>query len=49
MYRAYYPMYFDPTYLLVIVGVLLCTLADASMQSNTPTITSRYVGSKYIG
>ena len=33
MYRAYYPMYFDPTYLLVIVGVLLCMLASARVRT----------------
>ena len=29
----YYPMYFDPTYLLVIVGVLLCMLASARVRT----------------
>lgn len=29
----YYPMYFDPTYLLVILGVVLCMLASAKMNS----------------
>ena len=33
MYRAYYPMYFDPTYLLVIVGALLCMLASARVRT----------------
>ena len=33
MYRAYYPMYLDPTYLLVIVGVLLCMLASARVRT----------------
>ena len=30
----YYPMfYFDPTYMLVIVGVIICLLASAKMRS----------------
>ncbi len=29
----YYPMYFDPTYMLVIIGVVLCMLASAKMNS----------------
>lgn len=29
----YYPMYFDPTYILVIFGVILCMLASAKMNS----------------
>lgn len=29
----YYPMYFDPTYMLVLVGVVLCMLASAKMNS----------------
>ena len=29
----YYPMYFDPTYMLVILGVIICMLASAKMNS----------------
>lgn len=29
----YYPMYFDPTYMLVLVGVVLCLLASARVKS----------------
>ena len=29
----YYPMYFDPTYLLVLVGVVVCMLASARVNS----------------
>jgi len=29
----YYPMYFDPTYFLVIIGVVLCMLASARVNS----------------
>ncbi len=29
----YYPMYYDPTYLLVLVGVVLCLLASARVNS----------------
>ena len=29
----YYPMYFDPTYLLVVIGVVLCMLASARVNS----------------
>lgn len=32
-YPIYYPMYFDPTYLMVIVGVVLCMLASARVNS----------------
>ena len=28
MYRAYYPMYFDPTYMLVLIGVVICLAAS---------------------
>ena len=33
MYRAYYPMYFDPTYVLVLIGVVICMIASAKMNS----------------
>lgn len=29
----YYPMYFDPTYMLVLLGVVLCMAASAKMNS----------------
>lgn len=29
----FYPMYFDPTYLLVLVGVVICLLASAKMNA----------------
>ena len=29
----YYPMYFDPTYMLVILGVIICMMASAKMNS----------------
>ena len=29
----YYPMYFDPTYFLVLIGVLICLAASAKMKS----------------
>lgn len=29
----YYPMYFDPTYMLVLIGVALCLLASARVKS----------------
>lgn len=29
----YYPMYFDSTYVLVLIGVIICLLASASMRS----------------
>lgn len=29
----YYPMYFDPTYFLVIIGVIICMLASAKVNS----------------
>ncbi|MCF2681909.1 zinc metallopeptidase [Faecalicatena contorta] len=29
----YYPMYFDPTYMLVLLGVILCMAASAKMNS----------------
>lgn len=29
----YYPMYFDPTYILVLIGVVICMLASAKMNS----------------
>ena len=29
----YYPMYFDPTYGLVLIGVIICMLASAKMNS----------------
>ena len=29
----YYPMYFDPTYFLVLIGVVLCMLASARVNS----------------
>lgn len=32
-YYGYYGMYFDPTYLLVIIGALLCLLASAVVNS----------------
>lgn len=25
----YYPMYFDPTYILVLIGVIICLVASA--------------------
>lgn len=34
----YYPMYFDPTYFLVIIGVVICMLASARVK----TTFSRY-------
>ena len=46
----YYPMYYDVTYLLVLIGVVLCLLASAKMNStfkryskvrNTAGITGR--------
>ena len=29
----YYPMYFDPTYILVVLGVVICLIASAKMNS----------------
>ncbi|MEZ3434316.1 MAG: zinc metallopeptidase [Lachnospiraceae bacterium] len=29
----YYPMYFDPTYVLVLIGVIICLAASAKMKS----------------
>ena len=29
----YYPMYFDPTYILVLMGVVICLIASAKMNS----------------
>lgn len=29
----YYPMYFDPTYILVLAGVIVCLLASSKMKS----------------
>lgn len=29
----YYPMYFDPTYILVLIGVVICLIASAKMNS----------------
>lgn len=29
----YYPMYFDPTYMLVMIGVVICLAASAKMRS----------------
>lgn len=29
----YYPMYFDPTYILVLIGVIICLIASAKMKS----------------
>lgn len=29
----YYPMYFDPTYVLVLIGVVICMIASAKMNS----------------
>ena len=29
----YFPMYFDPTYVLVILGVIICLAASAKMRS----------------
>ena len=29
----YFPMYFDPTYVLVIIGVIICLAASAKMRS----------------
>ena len=29
----YYPMYFDPTYFLVLLGVIICLLASSRMKS----------------
>lgn len=29
----FYPMYFDPTYMLVLVGVIICLLASAKMNA----------------
>lgn len=29
----YYPMYFDPTYFLVLIGVIICLLASSRMKS----------------
>ena len=29
----YYPMYFDPTYVLVLIGVVICLIASAKMNS----------------
>ena len=28
----YYPMYFDPTYILVLIGVVICLIASAKIQ-----------------
>ena len=36
----YYPMYFDPTYMLVLIGVVICLAASAKMRSTF----SRYSG-----
>ena len=29
----YYPMYFDPTYILVLIGVIICLVASAKMNA----------------
>ena len=29
----YYPLYFDPTYILVLIGVIICMVASAKMNS----------------
>ena len=29
----YYPMFFEPTYMLVIIGVIICLLASSKMKS----------------
>ena len=29
----YYPMYFDPTYILVLIGVVICLFASAKVNS----------------
>ena len=29
----YYPMYFDPTYILVLIGVVICLIASARVKS----------------
>ena len=29
----YYPYYFDPTYILVLIGVLICAIASAKVNS----------------
>ena len=29
----YYPMFYDPTYILVMIGVVICLLASAKMNS----------------
>ena len=29
----YYPMFFEPTYMLVIIGVIICLLASSRMKS----------------
>ena len=28
----YYPMFFEPTYMLVIIGVIICLLASSRMK-----------------
>ena len=30
----YYPMYFDPTYVLVLIGVVICMIASAKMKKS---------------
>ena len=31
----YYPMYFDPTYMLVLIGVVICLAASAKIFQDT--------------
>ena len=35
----YFPMYFDPTYVLVILGVIICLAASAKMRSTSVSYT----------
>ena len=37
----YYPMFYDPTYILVMIGVVICLLASAKMNSTFSKIFPR--------
>ena len=32
----YYPMYFDPTYILVLIGVVICLIASIPPSADIP-------------
>ena len=43
----YYPLYFDPTYILVLIGVIICMVASAKMNSTFnrySRVSSRHSG-----